>query len=237
MSQASLFPIKLIHEESTSGTMDLKLIGYSGDNVKFAVKREKDGFLMPLAEWIGYSLAQRCGIPTPDFNIVECMNGELAFGSKWEQQATQIKIFDSAARTLMSEHGDMMSQIFGLDFFLPNIDRHLGNFIFSQVAGIATCLAFDFSSSSVRTGLPFGSHPLAATCKTSVVQKLLQTQSKKFNKHRYNGSLAKLKEVTTAELATILNGAPDQWYSKVSKQEVVAWWESSKGSRIAQVVK
>jgi len=237
MTQTSLFPVKLVHEEATGGTRDLRLVGYCANQVKYAVKRESDGPMLPLAEWIGHKLSAFCGIPTPEFDIVVCMDGELAFGSRWDSSATQIKVFDSAAHELLSTHSSAISKIFGLDFFLPNPDRHLGNFLFLPNA-TPGCLSFDFSLSSVRNGLPFGSHPMAPNVKTNLIlREFLIKKLNKFDKHRYNDALIAVQGVSSLQIESILNAAPVQWFTKVSKEQIVEWWESSKGTRIKQVVK
>jgi len=238
MSQATLFPVKLVHEEATGGTRDLRLVGYCANQTKYAVKRESDGPLLPLAEWVGHKLSDYCGIPTPDFDIVECMDGEIAFGSRWNASATQIKVFDTAAQSLLSNHSAAISKIFGLDFFLPNPDRHLGNFLFVPNPASPGCLSFDFSLSSVRNGLPFGSHPMGLGTKTNIIlRELLTKKLNKFDKHRFNEALNAVQDVSVDEIIEILDAAPVEWFTKVSKTDIVEWWQSSKGARIKQVIK
>jgi hypothetical protein len=238
MTQKSLFPVKLVHEEETIGTRDLRLIAYSDSGTKYAVKRESDGALLPLAEWIGHKLSQACGIPTPMYDIVECIDGELAFGSRWDNSAVQMTGYDAAAKTLLSSHAEAISKIFGLDYFLPNPDRHLGNFLFAPKSGHHECLSFDFSLSCVRNGLPFGSHPLGTSCRTHIVLKrFLVDDLKKFNKHKYNEALASVKVMTDNDILTILDSAPVAWYTSVSKADILSWWRASKATRILQVTK
>ena len=213
----------------------MKLVGYCAGNFKYAVKRERDGKLLPLAEWIGHSISRACGIATPDFLIVECMDGELAFGSLWEPASIQIKVWDSQAQQLVKNHADTISEILGLDYFLPNPDRHMGNFIFAPRAGIETCLSFDFSLANVRDGLPFGAPPLKRGCNTMGSQKTLNLQIKRFNKHKFNSPLNILKTFPSHDIAKILDKAPAEWYAGISKSEILQWWDSAKNSRIAQV--
>lgn len=238
LNQATLFPIKLVHEEATNGTRDLRMVGYCEAGVKYAVKRESDAPLLPLAEWIGHNLAIQCEIPIPQFEIVECMNGEVAFGSRWEPACSQIKVFDSAALALLTTHASAISRIFGLDFFLPNPDRHLGNFLFRTTQNEPNCLAFDYSLACVRNGIPFGAHPMGPATKTSVIMReILVKQVKKFDKHQYNKPLEKLREIPDQAMQDILDDAPIQWYTGVTKEQIMNWWLASKGPRIAQVIK
>lgn len=234
-----LFPVKMNHEEPTNGTRDLKLVGHCHAGVRYAIKRESDGPLLPLAEWVGHKLSEICGIATPEYDIVECLNGEIAFGSRWEHKTQQlITGYDAVAKTMLSEHAVDISRIFGLDFFLPNPDRHLGNFLFSLDGLPKRCLSFDFSLSSVRSGLPFGTNLMGPSTKTNLIMKrFLIDDLKKFDKHRYNESLAKVKEVDQERMRGVLDSAPEEWYTAVSKSEILDWWHTSKNVRIAQVVK
>ena len=238
MSQANLFPVKLFHEESTSGTKDLKLIGYTAARVKYAVKRESDGALLPLAEWIGHHLSRLCDIATPDFDIVECLNGELAFGSRWDDNVTQITpgMAQADALLLLQTHASAISPIFGLDFFLPNPDRHAGNFLFVRRAGVQVCLSMDFSLSSVRNAIPFGELPMYPECNTNILLRdIFIKHFNNFDKRAFNKSLDTIRSISIDQISTILNGAPDAWFSLVTRRQIIDWWDTSSGARIAQV--
>lgn len=234
MSSSALFPVELEHEEPTSGTYDLKSIGYCSSGVKYAVKRESDAPLLPLAEWVGHKLSEFCGIRTPMYDVVRCMDGQLAFGSRWKDSARQIGPFGPKAIATLSAHAQAISRIFGLDFFLPNPDRHINNFLFAQEHGQEVCISFDFGWGSVRHGLPFGAPPLDSMTKTVLVRRLL-TQQSIFHPDLYNESLAAVGNVTTAQIKSALDEAPDEWYTKVTKAEIVDWWETFKNDRIAMV--
>lgn len=237
MSQP-LFRVKMNHEEPTGGTRDLRLVGHCSSGVKYAIKRESDGRLLPLAEWVGHKLSELCGIQTPAYEVVECLDGEVAFGSRWENEVQQLISYDATAKALLSDHAADVSRIFGLDFFLPNPDRHLGNFLFSKTAMPKRCLSFDFSLSSVRNGLPFGANVMGPSTKTSaILKRLLIDDLNVFDKHRYNEALAKVKAVDQEKMRQVLDSAPPEWYTAVSKMQILEWWDTSKNVRIAQVTK
>ena len=238
MSQTSMFPVKLTHEEATSGTKDLQLIGYSQSLVRYAVKRESDGPMLPLAEWIGHHLSALCGIPTPEFEIVECLNGELAFGSRWEETATSLTLGTPEATSLLylETHSVAISEILGLDGFLPNPDRHPGNFLFVNRAGQPICLSMDFSLSNVRDGIPFGTFPLGTgSATTYLLRNVLRDYLGTFDQAAYQKPLATVRSISASRISNILDGAPDEWFSKISKQEIIDWWGSFSSERASQV--
>src|SRR5690606_5967915 len=136
------------HQEPYAGeTADLKLVGYTRDRIKFAIKRESDAPTLPIAEWIGHHLCQLVGVRVPEFAVVACVDGELAFGSRWEESAVQMSelmpIQDKLL--LLKTHATDISAIHAMDQVYANPDRHGGNLLFVIRAGIQMCLAFDFS--------------------------------------------------------------------------------------------
>lgn len=239
MTQTSLFAVKLSHEEPFSGgTKDLRLIGYTETMAKYAVKREIDGPLLPLAEWIGHHLSRECGINTPEFDIVECLDGQLAFGSRWESTATQCSHEVAKRMSTIALHSEAISKILGLDFFLPNPDRHTGNFLFVERGPTAICLSMDFSLSSVRDGTPFGRHPMNPGRNTSVLLELILKKTlNKFSKSKFNESIDALKALDTTDMESILAGAPDLWFTSLGRNDILRWWDANKGARLIQVRK
>jgi hypothetical protein len=238
MSQSNLFPVKLTHEEPTSGTKDLKLIGFAIGNVRYAVKRECDGALLPLAEWIGHHLSRLCGIATPDFAVVECLNGDLAFGSRWEENSMVITPGTPNIEGLMliQGHAHEISKILGLDCFLPNCDRHAGNFIFVNRAGKQICLSMDFSLSSVRLGLPFGKFPLTPPNNTDqLLNAILINHFNKLSKNDFNSPLNIIHTITMVQISSILDAAPTAWFTLVKKKEILDWWVAFSSERAALV--
>jgi hypothetical protein len=138
----------------------------------------------------------------------------------------------------ISAHAEPISKILGLDFFLPNPDRHTGNFLFRDEGNGSTCLSMDFSLSSVRDGIPFGRYPMAPGRNTNVLlEQILKKTLNKFSKTKYNESIDALKTVGTDEIETILAAAPDLWFTGLGRSDILKWWDSNKGARLIQVRK
>ncbi|WP_321895995.1 hypothetical protein [Paraburkholderia heleia] len=237
MIQTSFLPVKLIHQEPFSGTKDLALVGYTADRIRYAVKRESDGPTLPVSEWIGYHLCRHCSIHTPEFAIVECTNGELAFGSRWEEHAEQIGSGTAQVRALdlLATHASAISAIHSVDRFMVNPDRHAGNFLFVVRTGIQLCLAMDFSMAGPRDALPFGRHPLQAPCNTYSIIEIVRTHLGKFDDGAYRTAIDALKTFTSANLAGILSGAPDEWFESVTRQQLMDWWDNDALQRLSEL--
>ena len=74
--------------------------------------------------------------------------------------------------------------------------------------------------------------------KTNIIlRELLTKKLNKFDKHRFNEALNAVQDVSVDEIIEILDAAPVEWFTKVSKTDIVEWWQSSKGARIKQVIK
>lgn len=237
--QINLFPIELVHEEPYhGGTKHLSRVGWDLANSKFAIKSERDGTLLPLTEWISYHLCRFCSIPTPDFEIVRCVDGSLAFGVRWVHDATQIDELMPVpqALSILSTQYNQISAILTLDRFLPNIDRHVGNFFFVTREGTQLVLSFDYSLAGARiyeapkSSHPFGAWPLPPDCNTNKLIKCLpgkQVDPKITT--RVNNALA---NITRQDFENILNGAPDEWFTIVDRAGLMHWWDNESTKRI-----
>lgn len=228
MSQSNLFPLKLLHEEEFSGTKDLKCIGHAIGGTRYAVKKESDGELLPLAEWLGHHISRLCGIPTPDFEIVECLNGELAFGSRWEENSISLTNGTPTVDVLLmlSIHAEAISEILGLDHHLNNHDRHCGNFLFVPRNNKQICLSMDFSCANVRNGLPFGEDYFKEGCNTLLLMNgVMVNHLSKLSKKSFNAALDAVQAITYSQISTILTGAPDAWFTLVNRSQILDWWK------------
>ena len=235
--QTNFLGVKLAKLEPFTGTADLKVVGYTSTLEKYAVKREQDGDKLPIAEWIGHSLCALCDIPTPFFTVVECPGSqELAFGSRWEEKSGQIvQVMPEIDKlSLLANHGNQISGIHAVDMFTANEDRHAGNFLFVDRANIAVCLAIDFSKSAMRVINPFGRCPVPPSSHTIVLKNILDLRGI-FIKSDYSAIHAKLSQINDSDFSTILDGAPQEWYQKISKIEIMDWWKSEKNNRLKAI--
>lgn len=235
--QTTLFNVKLAKLEPVSGTADLKAIGYTSTFEKYAVKREQDGAMLPIAEWIGHSLCRLCDIPTPFFTIVECPNTEeLAFGSRWEESSTELtdQMTDIDKLSTLASHSNQISEIHAVDLFSANEDRHAGNYLFVKRANTDICLAMDFSKSAMRMESPFGKCPIPPDSYTMALKNILAMRGIFLNSS-YDIAHQKLSKIADSDFENILDGAPNQWYANISKMEILDWWKSERANRLRNI--
>jgi hypothetical protein len=239
MAQTSFLPIKLSNEEPyEGGTKDLALVGFTADRIRYAVKRESDGEFLPISEWIGHHLCRICQIPTPEFAVVECVNGEVAFGSRWEEGSRQISsaMPQSEALQLLIEHGTDIFAVHALDRFMVNPDRHAGNFLFVTRAGTRICLSMDFSMAGPRDGVPFGNHPLSLESKTYQIIRIVSPYVDELRaRAAFLSTVDKLKNVTSTQFANILEAAPDAWFATLGRSDLQSWWDNHASSRLSDL--
>lgn len=98
---------------------------------------------LPAVEWIAQHLARMCGLLVPACYVVEleANPGEYMFGSKWEGGAEQYAVDMIAKVTNPNE----FSAIYAYDLLIHNVDRHLNNYLYLQLAGDTVVKAVDHS--------------------------------------------------------------------------------------------
>lgn len=237
MSQRTFLPIPIEHEEPYSDSKDLKLIGYTKDRIRYAIKRVQDGELLPISEWIGHRLCELCGIPVPEYHVVECIDGQLAFGSRWEDTAEQISpAGPMRAMELLADHASDISAIFAVDQFFSNPDRHVGNYLFVRRAQTPMCLAMDFSRAGPADQIPMGMLPLDPVCSTLVViEQIIRRRLKKFDSASFSQAKARLAAIKPGEFYAIVDDAPDEWFDMITRDELRRWWDNERLVRVAGI--
>ena len=101
------------------------------DGMDYVIKTRKKMAGLPASEWVCHNLADACGIPTPQYAQIQLMNGEIGFGSQWDESVVK----DQATRNLivtsipgLPNLAGMFSAIYVIDLFSYNSDRHAGNY-------------------------------------------------------------------------------------------------------------
>lgn len=237
MAQTSFLPVQITHQEPYGGqTADLRLVGYTSDRIKYAIKRESDARLLPLAEWIGHNLCRMAGVYTPEFTLVTCIDGEIAFGSRWEESATQINEATPIQERLLllKTHATDISAIHAVDQMYANPDRHPGNLLFVVRSGIEMCLAFDFSRAGPRNGLPFGTTPLPPDCLTMVIMDIIKDYLNAFDGAVYKDVIDSLERISSSDFRTVLDNAPDNWFTAIDKEDLLSWWDNERSIRLEE---
>jgi hypothetical protein len=238
MVQQPIFTINIVTEEPPlTQTADLKLIGYGDDGHRYALKTLEDHALLPLTEWFCYHLCRAVGIQTPDFFIVK-RKTNIAFGSRYEGNADQL---DPAKKSpepiiarltrLFGDNQKQISAIYGIDFFLPNNDRHLNNFLFRLSGRTSIPLAFDFSQAWVILGLPFGVNAWETGSKSQKAYDFLKAQNWIVSSETMS-ILDKIEQLPDNFVEQVVDSAPVSWLDNFDKQATINYWQTQRKERI-----
>lgn len=227
--QAELFALDVITEERASGTADLKLTGYASDNFKYAIKTQQDHPDLPASEWFCYKLSERVHLPTPVCRVLRMRDGSLAFGSRWENAAYQFSTIldkDGGPAALMLLAAKNLSSIIGLDYFLPNPDRHLNNLLFQSFEHHVAAISFDFSRAWLMGGFPAADCKLSPNSRTSLTLRLMRTQNA-FIITEAEATLKKVLQIKGSVVKDMFKDMPASWLALDRVDEFVDWWDSA----------
>lgn len=224
MNQISLLPTILVDEQPPppNTSKDLLWIGFDEKGSRYAFKTsEPQHPILPLIEWLCYHLCSLAGIATPHFAIVQRVDGSLAFGSLWEEQAQQFnpsKISEVQMTTWLQRASSDVSAMFALDAFMPNPDRHLANILFVQIGPRLRALAFDWS----RTHL-FSPWPWAQGCNSTQVWQWLK-HSALVQPQATQAHMQRIASITPEQVKNILLAAPQEWRNNLDCEATAQWW-------------
>jgi hypothetical protein len=238
LGQISAFPVRLVQlDPANLGTADAAWFAEGANGVEYCVKTVARTPAVPAAEFICHTLAHTCGIPVPQFDIVELPDGSLAFGSAWEgsaadkQHAIQVLTGARPGRQLVK----CLSRIFAFDLFVHNVDRHLGNFL--CVAGRTpghTVKAYDFSRAFTACTWPLPQPPMPSTTRTLTTARLLR-EIHGFDETEAKGLLDRIDSIPFASFKRLVDGLPLDWLNSKSRSSLLKWWASDRTVRTKEI--
>ena len=237
--QSALFPLRIVNlEPSDLNSLDCQYFGRADDNCEYAIKTADTHADLPATEWICHWLASACGIHTPQVNVLILPNGTKAFGSKWEGG---VENTSSNALVLLNdvvEDGieDSLSSIFAFDYFVWNIDRHLGNYLLQKARRSTRIVAIDFSRSLFCSRWPAPESAMPYNCNTVQVLRALKS-ARTFNLAAANLTLDRIEQIPHDELNQAVHGLPSDWLSNARKEQFCRWWKSDSRQRVSYLRK
>ena len=185
---------------------------------KYLCKGQKKLNSLPAIEWICSSLARDCGLPVPNFEIIEVtiFPGIQMFGSEWVDDCVD---FTTAFSEIKNFH--VLNDALEIDFFAHNSDRHYGNYLYyPKVDGYEISL-IDFSRAFLYHGWPLPPLPLANGDNTIIY----------FNKWRIKYGYIKtlniankIKAIRQDWMFDTMMKMPAGWLNSEIRQELTSWW-------------
>lgn len=179
---------------------------------------------LPLMEWLGQYLAKRCGLLIPDCFVIEleANPGEYMFGSRWEGGAEQYAVDLIKKVTNPLE----FSRIHAFDFLIQNVDRHLNNYLYLQLAGDTVVKAVDHSRCLWSSGWPMSPPPPPATCKT-IVRRPVWIADAGWDRAVAADTVNKWGQIPAADVQDAIDSAPPSWVDPQIRKDLIAWWGSA----------
>jgi hypothetical protein len=231
--QRSLFPVDAISiHRSGQNTADLKLIVTASNNKDYATKTILDGNgFVPASELFCYELATTLDIPTPEYSLISMPDESLAFGSLWEGGVHKISHFNHVNDILegtvkVRDLKRFLSQVYGFDLFINNIDRHFGNYLFRESYQALIGLAFDYSRAWYEVNAYEYSSLEDSGCNTQLCHDMIDTRGL-FDKRFADDIFDRLLLIPTDKIVGILKTIPDEWLSQLIRDEIAKWWGSN----------
>lgn len=199
------------------------------DGLEYVVKTTRKHAAIPASEWLCHHLADACGIPTPQFTQIELMDGRIGFGSQWDESVvrdqaaiSQVTSAIPGSKTLAK----VFTQIYVLDLFAYNCDRHLGNYFFVKTKSGIGVKAYDFSRALIYNGWPMPSLPLPLGCATLSCYSSLRV-GYPFEQSAADAATQKLSNVKQTELESWIGDMPAAWLAAQQRTALSDWWNIS----------
>lgn len=218
MSQASFFPIQCNRTKPKPTGADADFIAIcDATTERYLCKGQSKYSYLPSTEWICSSLARDVGLPVPDFSVIEMITdpGVYLFGSQWIAGGLDFTVALSRV-----SNPDLFSQIFGVDWFVHNDDRHLGNYLYIEILGDVILRPMDFSRSWGYHGWPLPNLPMNQ-CNT------LQQKPKweaEFTYVKPDTVLDKIDLLPSEWMERTLDALPPAWVTPAERADLIQWW-------------
>lgn len=238
MRQLSALPVKITDLDPCDlGTADAACFGTGDNGLDYLIKTIDRTPLVPAAEFICHSLAEACGIATPQFHVVELHDGSQAFGSVWDRSAANdISLIEQIlVKQLGRQVEQNVARIFTLDMFVHNTDRHGKNYLCVPGRTDGHALkAFDFSRAFIVHGWPLPSLPMPGVARTiEWIQYICR--HRKFDVVAANAMLSRIRDLPFEPFKSLVDQLPRAWLDANSRAKMKKWWAQERAARISAI--
>lgn len=221
MNQISFLPVRCNRTIAKPSGVDADFIAVSDETVeRYLCKGQSKYPYLPSTEWICSSLARDVGLPVPPFAVIELITnpGIYLFGSQWLGGNV-----DFAVGLPKVSNPGLFSSVFGMDWFSHNDDRHLGNYLYLEIAGEIVLRPMDFSRAWAYHGWPLPTLPLNS-CNT---MKSKSTWQNLYGYLRPVSIIEKIEALPENWMEKTLDQIPPAWLDTANRSLLVAWWTTT----------
>lgn len=224
LGQSSFLPVVCNRTKPAPATADADFIAIDDQTTeRYLCKGQVRSAHLPATEWICSRLARDCGLPVPPFAVVELLGapGVHYFGSQWQGGALE---FSAAFHRISNP--EIFGQTLGTDLFLHNVDRHLGNYLYLELAGEVVARVIDFSRALLHNGWPLPTLPLAADSNTmKALPYWMQQYGSAYAKP--TALLDRVAALPSEWMPLTLAEMPDAWLDASAQTDLRSWWTSN----------
>lgn len=229
--QTSLWPVPLVHVEprSRDESADLWATGEDHAGHRWALRSTRGNRRdAPLIEWFCYRLCDALRIAQPGYAVCQTPDGELVFGSRWEEDAWQFMpqrhtTLELEAR--MREAAQDIASMLVVDAFLPNDDRHVCNILFRRIGQRWRALAFDWSRARW-----FEPWPWENDCNSEQVVLWLRSLGLLDDQAARRCAQA-IESLGASVVLDALMTAPEPWRDNFDPRAAGDWWQQNAAAR------
>lgn len=190
---------------------------------RYLCKDQSKEVWLPMVEWLAQHLAKRCRLLIPDCFVIELAAnpGVYLFGSKWEGGAEQYAP-DLPGKVTNPEQ---FSAIHAFDLLIHNIDRHLNNYLYLQLAEDTVVKAVDHSRCLWFSGWPMPAPPPNAGTKTMMCLPIWRTDVA-WNSAAAAQVVNEWGQIDAGEVQDMVDAVPAAWVNPAHRAELLNWWGS-----------
>jgi hypothetical protein len=209
------------------GTADAQDVCFGDDMMGYVIKKDVAATPKgPHCEWLSASLAVICGIPCPNFAVIDHTDGNQWFGSQWRPgQVEDWWIKAKAGQIPITDLAGQLSRLYAFDLFVANVDRHLKNYLVIQEAGGHVVYAMDFGRSWRFSGFPPALLTTVTSANTGIATKYLRGKFKGyFNIPEAELVLDRIDKINVKSVEDIIDRHPVSWLTPQEKIDTLTWW-------------
>jgi hypothetical protein len=231
LGQPELFPLRTTVEfRNAVNGADVWGKVVAEDGKSYVVKETKGGASVPASEWVGTLLAEALNVTCARPIVIHLQGGELVFGSleivgaanmaETSRLLTSITLPPSG--TPLPGLQAALSEIYVLDMFLNNIDRHDQNFMSVRNGSSAKLYAIDFARCLFWHN-SFDSFP--AENQNTVVRGREFRRRHGFDARAADRMIERIASMGVDHVRGILSQMPHPWLPDERRAAFVQWWD------------
>jgi hypothetical protein len=231
--QRLLFP-KRVHTilPTDNASKDLLMKGVADDGMVYFLKGDVGGKPVMASEWLATRIAQRLGLAVADCTAIQTPDGQIVFGSQQVSTVSdEVETAKFVTTMTVDENGkgesfpgSYFSMILAFDYFVNNVDRHLGNFLSKLDGSVRRLYAIDFGR-SLFWNWPLDGFPTSQAQTVIVGQRLRKWH--RFDENAAMQVIEGIKNLEGSAIELMIGDMPEGWLTEKLAEEFLSFWNGA----------